>query len=209
MIPHIQTLSGEMIPLWQPQPCHIHLADIAHALAGIPRFNGHTRQPWSVAQHSLLVLALLDPEITTPEERLAALLHDAHEAYIGDITSPVAAAIRGQRDACQIEGLKAIFNTAIAARFGLDPALFHHPIIIDADRKALAIEHSRYMSTPTKPWPDLPPVPPDAPPGHEGTPGKVQDAFLDTTATLLLARHGIIAHYVTIANVTPARERGE
>jgi hypothetical protein len=57
---------------------------IGAALAKINRFNGRTRQPWSVAAHSLAVEAMC----RNPEQKGWALLHDAHEAFIGDITSP-------------------------------------------------------------------------------------------------------------------------
>jgi hypothetical protein len=199
MTPHIQTISGEMIPLASPEPHHIRLPEIALALSRIPRFNGHTLQPWSVAQHSLLVLHLM-PDTATPTERLAALLHDAHEAYIGDITSPVAAAIRGQRDACPIDGLKTLFNVAIAGALAFDPALFHHPAIKRADAYALAIEHKILMATPAKPWPDLLPPPDDAPDLTMQSPEGARGDFLEAAALLILQRQGINAVSVEMRN---------
>jgi 5'-deoxynucleotidase YfbR-like HD superfamily hydrolase len=97
MTPHVLTRSGMLVPLNQPTAEHIRLGDIAHALARIPRFNGHTIEPWSVADHSRLVARLL-PDDVGPTLRLAALLHDGHEAYLGDITSPVAEALRRGAD---------------------------------------------------------------------------------------------------------------
>lgn len=67
----------------------IDLADIAHALAQINRYTGHTTRPYSVAEHSLLVADIAQRAGATPMVQLAALLHDAHEAYTGDVSSPV------------------------------------------------------------------------------------------------------------------------
>lgn len=69
------------------------IEEIAHALAQINRFNGHARRPYSVAEHSLLVAAIAAADGATPEQQLAALLHDAHEAYTGDLSSPAKWAI--------------------------------------------------------------------------------------------------------------------
>lgn len=67
----------------------IDLQDIAHALAQINRFTGHTTRPYSVAEHSMLVADIAAHHGATPMVQLAALLHDAHEAYTGDVSSPV------------------------------------------------------------------------------------------------------------------------
>lgn len=62
--------------------------DIAHALAQINRFNGHTTRPYSVAEHSLLVTDIAASRGASRAVQLACLLHDAHEAYVGDMHSP-------------------------------------------------------------------------------------------------------------------------
>ena len=64
------------------------IEEIAHALAQINRFTGHARRPYSVAEHSLLVATIAAGEGATPVQQLAALLHDAHEAFTGDLASP-------------------------------------------------------------------------------------------------------------------------
>ena len=154
MPPHVLTRSGMLVPLNQPTAEHIRLGDIAHALARIPRFNGHTVEPWSVADHSRLVARLL-PEDAPPTLRLAALLHDGHKAYLGDITSPVAEALRRGADAGPLDGLKVLFDTAIAAALAFPPELFHSPHVRHADRLALAIERHALMPAHPTPWPNL------------------------------------------------------
>ena len=70
--------------LSHPNPEDIDIRDIAHSLSNTCRFNGHTVQHYSVAQHSILV-SLLCPH----EFRFQGLMHDAHETYMGDITPQV------------------------------------------------------------------------------------------------------------------------
>lgn len=83
--PYIETQSGKQFRFHDPKVDDIDIADIAFALANTTRFNGHT-QFYSVAEHSVAVAGLLPDHL-----RLAGLLHDAAEAYIGDIPSPLKA----------------------------------------------------------------------------------------------------------------------
>lgn len=83
-MPCITTCSGKSIDLANPDPELIDINDIAHHLSQINRFNGATVEPYSVAQHSLIV-----SNIVGPKYALLGLLHDAAEAYIGDIVCPV------------------------------------------------------------------------------------------------------------------------
>lgn len=90
-------LSGRRLDLLDPTPMDIEIADIAHGLAFVARWNGQTHGDWaySVAEHSLLVeqiFARLEPG-AEPRWRLAALLHDAPEYVIGDMISPVKSAL--------------------------------------------------------------------------------------------------------------------
>lgn len=80
MFPRITTYSGLTVNPLALGPGDIRIEDIAHALACINRFCGHTRDPITVAQHSVHVSELC------PEAPLQALLHDASEAYLGDVT---------------------------------------------------------------------------------------------------------------------------
>jgi 5'-deoxynucleotidase YfbR-like HD superfamily hydrolase len=115
-------LSGRRLDLLDPSPLDIEIADIAHGLARVARWNGQTRGAhiFSVAQHTLLVEAVMREH--TPRVdirvRLAALLHDAPEYVIGDMISPFKAVIGGSYKTVEKRLL-----SAIHVRFGLQPAL--------------------------------------------------------------------------------------
>ena len=115
-------LSGRRLDLLDPTPVDIEIEDIAHGLAFVARWNGQTFGdfPYSVAEHSLLVeeiFARQNPGIAA-RWRLAALLHDAPEYVLGDMISPVKAAIgAGYGD------LDQRLTAAVHLRFGLPAAL--------------------------------------------------------------------------------------
>ena len=115
-------LSGRRLDLLDPTPMDIEIEDIAHGLAFVARWNGQTSGdfPYSVAEHSLLVeeiFARQNPGIAA-RWRLAALLHDAPEYVLGDMISPVKAAIgAGYGD------LDQRLTAAVHLRFGLPAAL--------------------------------------------------------------------------------------
>ena len=114
-------LSGRRLDLLDPTPMDIEIEDIAHGLAFVARWNGQTRGDWpySVAEHSLLVEEihgrLGDP---LPKWRLAALLHDAPEYVIGDMISPVKAAVGPGYGELDIR-----LTAAVHLRFGLPSVL--------------------------------------------------------------------------------------
>ena len=111
-------LSGRRLDLIDPSPLDVEIADIAHGLARVARWNGQTKGPeiFSVAQHSLLVEAIFSAGDPAPSRkaRLAALLHDAPEYVIGDMISPFKAAIGGE-----YKLIEARLKRAIHLRFGL------------------------------------------------------------------------------------------
>ena len=114
-------LSGRRLDLLDPSAVDIEIADIAHGLAFVARWNGQTRGDWpySVAEHSLLVEEIYTRQGGTQARwQLAALLHDAPEYVIGDMISPVKAAVGpgyGELDAR--------LTAAVHIRFGLPAAL--------------------------------------------------------------------------------------
>src|SRR6201982_3776653 len=90
-------LSGRRLDLLDPSPLDIEIADIAHGLARVARWNGQTSGShiFSVAQHTLLVECVMRQQMPRVDMRvrLAALLHDAPEYVIGDMISPFKAVI--------------------------------------------------------------------------------------------------------------------
>ena len=134
-------LSGRRLDLLDPTPVDIEIEDIAHGLAFLARWNGQTRgdHAYSVAEHSLLVEEIctrLKPDWPA-KWRLAALLHDAPEYVIGDMISPVKAAVGPGYGA-----LDDRLSAAIHLRFGL-PAALPKPVktvIKRADRVSARLE---------------------------------------------------------------------
>ena len=115
-------LSGRRLDLLDPTPFDIEVEDIAHGLSFVARWNGQTQGDWpySVAEHSLLVETLYcRASPNAPAKwRLAALFHDAPEYVIGDMISPVKAAVGPEYGA-----LDDRLMSAIHIRFGLPAAL--------------------------------------------------------------------------------------
>ncbi len=115
-------LSGRRLDLLDPTPIDIEVSDIAHGLAFVARWNGQTRGDfaYSVAEHSLLVEQIFTARhpAAPVRWRLAALLHDAPEYVIGDMISPVKAAVGPDYAA-----LDARLSAAIHLRYGLPATL--------------------------------------------------------------------------------------
>lgn len=114
-------LSGRRLDLLDPTPVDIEIEDIAHGLAFVARWNGQTRGDWpySVAEHSLLVEEIFTRQTgESAKWRLAALLHDAPEYVIGDMISPVKAAVGPSYGELDLR-----LTAAVHLRFGLPAVL--------------------------------------------------------------------------------------
>lgn len=113
-------LSGRRLDLLDPSPLDIEIEDIALGLSRVARWNGQTvgEHGFSVAQHSLLVLDILEMSVTRRPLRLAALLHDASEFVTADLITPFKAVIGDSYKA-----LENRIQAAVHLRFGLPAQL--------------------------------------------------------------------------------------
>ena len=127
MSPHITTISGKRINLLWPRPEDVEIGDIAHALSNICRYTGHVSEAFSVAQHSVIV-----SQSCPREFQLWGLLHDATEAYLGDVSSPLKSILEMYRV------LESRHMVAICKRFGLDRQ--EPPIVKKIDKMLYAQE---------------------------------------------------------------------
>lgn len=135
----ILTYSGRRFDLLEPTAAMISPADISHALARICRFNGHSRTHYSVAQHSCIVA-----DLVPQADQLAALLHDATEAYVGDMVRPLKDVMPEYRE------IEHRIWLAVCDRFLIDPIL--PASVKHADLVALATERRDLMPQQQAEW---------------------------------------------------------
>jgi hypothetical protein len=163
----IQTFTGVPYDVYDPDPNDVILEDIAHALAYQCRYNGHSSQFYSVAEHSVHIAQFIVEEIFCtpqklagyelgPEIALAALLHDAAEAYVGDVPTPIKQSMPELFKELEEKNLK-----VICKRFDVPYELTQHPLIKEADKRILVNEREILMQGPLtwktdhlKPLPD-------------------------------------------------------
>ena len=133
----IRTNSGLYINVFDPKPEVICIEDIAHAEAAIPRFAGHLNKHYSVAQHSLMAA-----ELATPKNRKAALLHDATEAFMLDMPTP----IKNQLPEYKLaeDRLMAVIAEKFGIQFPFDPE------IKEIDKYLVNLEWEKLVRNPDK-----------------------------------------------------------
>ena len=171
MTPTILTRSGHYFNLLEPHTSRFSLADIAHALAHICRYTGHTRRFYSVAQHSVHVSYLVPPE-----HALAGLLHDAAEAFIGDVSTPLKHLLPDYKV------IEQRIEAAIFARFGLPATL--PPCVKQADLVMLATERRDLMPANGDQWAILKDIEPRRKPGTPLTSEQAYEALRDRYSEL-------------------------
>jgi uncharacterized protein len=137
------TASGKTINLLDPDPASIWIEDIAASLSKTCRFGGQTNAFYSVAQHCCMVSDLAPERLKLP-----ALLHDASEAYLGDVIKPLKVIIADSY--CPIEDR---FMEAICMVFNIDTALMAE--IKPYDQQALLIEHELLQRNNPAPYLEL------------------------------------------------------
>jgi hypothetical protein len=131
--PWIQTYSGRKLYLADPRPEDFCLEDIAHATARINRFTGHGGC-YSVAQHMVLAAEMAERHYARSGDHLMGrmLLHDAVEAYYGDVSSPLKALLPGYRE------LELRAERMIESAFGV--AFLEDPRVKEIDLRMLLTE---------------------------------------------------------------------
>ena len=136
--PTIMLASGRRFDLLNPVANEFDIEDIAHGLAHVCRYAGQCRTFYSVAEHSLLVSETVD------EHAFEALLHDAAEAFIGDITRPLKQLLPDYK------AIEAEIESAISERFELSMAAKR--TIKEADLRVLAAEQMQIMAPGCADW---------------------------------------------------------
>ena len=130
----IQVQNGQPFDFLNVDASGLTIDVIAHSLSNLCRFTGHTREFYSVAQHSVYVRY-----VVPPEDAFAGLMHDAAEALLGDVASPLKALLPDYR------AIEDRVGATLFAHFGLSPKL--PDSVKHADRLVLSIEQRDLMPT--------------------------------------------------------------
>ena len=153
------TPRGRALDLLDPQPEDIDLDEIAAALGRQCRYAGNIRGFYSVAEHSVLICQWLLEATRDPALALAGLLHDAAEAYTGDITYPMQSVLwYGDDEASRVvrrryRDVQRRLDLLITARVDLDPELLHCAAVKTADLRILLDERRALLTEPPpRPW---------------------------------------------------------
>jgi hypothetical protein len=140
----MQTFTGKAFYPLDPRPDEIDEDDIAHALSMICRYGGHTSYFYSVAEHCILVSEWVE-SVSGPYDALWALLHDAAEAYMGDMVRPLKRSMP-----IYVSHEETLLNT-IAYKFGLGIEM--PEVVHEADNRILLDERAKLMTMPPPhPW---------------------------------------------------------
>jgi hypothetical protein len=135
----MQLYSGKPFYPWNPDEDSINILDIAHALSMVCRYNGHCVRFYSVAEHSVLLSYAVDPE-----HALWALLHDAAEAYIGDMVRPLKPHIE------DFKSIERSLEQTIARKFNLPGDMPNQ--VREYDTRIVQDERAQIMAPSHLPW---------------------------------------------------------
>lgn len=149
--PYLHTFTGRRHDLERPEIAGINLIDVAASLAQICRFTGHTRKFYSVAEHSVNCARYARFVGASRQIQREALMHDAHEAFTGDVASPIK-----KRLGASWATFEAEHATAVRARFGIATSL--SPQVTAIDLGMLITERNALLAAPfyVDGWPEVP-----------------------------------------------------
>jgi hypothetical protein len=147
----LQTASGGRVSVLNPLQKEINIQDIAGSLAKQCRFNGHCQEFYSVAEHCVRGVKLIQQIWGSDSLDLqkAFLLHDASEAYIGDMIKPVKV-----MDPV-FNAIEAKFEKVIQSRFNLNPNLYIQVKLVD---QMMLVWEKRDLLPNSEDWPNLPSI---------------------------------------------------
>lgn len=152
------TSLGRALDLLDPDPAAVDLLEIARALGNQCRYAGCVTRFYSVAEHCVLISRWLETDGHPREVQLAGLLHDAAEAYTGDITWPMQAVLWGDDEVARISReryrrCQERLDRIVAALAGVDPELLHCDAVKTADLRILLDERAALLTEPPpRPW---------------------------------------------------------
>lgn len=171
---HIMLQSGSIFDLKEPETNEIKIEDIAHGLAHTCRFGGQCKAYYSVAEHSVLVSQVV------PEAGLAALFHDAAEAFVGDMTTPLKHLLP------EFARIEERIERAIFEQFEIEwpPP----PSVKSADYSVMAAEQVTLMPPDTNEWLNAANISPANVEIRYLDPMTARTLFMDRYAELLRAR---------------------
>lgn len=135
----MQTFSGRPFYPLNATEDDIEIVDIAHALGMVCRYAGHVRRFYSVAEHCVLLSHTVDPE-----NALWALLHDAAEAYVGDMVRPL------KHQMPEYQAVEDRLIQAVATKFGLPGELPAQ--VKEHDTRIVLDEKEQLMAPSREPW---------------------------------------------------------
>ena len=141
----IRLYSGKYLDLADPRPEDFTLADVARGLSHVCRFGGQVERFYSVAEHSYHCAYLALTDGRGPSVALACLMHDAAEAFVGDIVKPLKVMLRGYDE------VEKAVERAIARKWGIDFDIAAG-VVKEIDRSMLIAERRALFSSDKVKW---------------------------------------------------------
>jgi len=149
----ILTCAGDYLDILDPNPEHYKIEMIAASLSKQCRFVGQCREPYTVAQHCLLVVDILSFQLGAPELALEGLLHEAPESVLGDVNTML------KRLLPEYKRIERMHEAVVAKRFQLDDSAEAHATVKRADLIALRLEREVLLPDTVLEWKYLRGVP--------------------------------------------------